>query len=63
MDRLPATEIGTSMAGLVPRKRVRVSDKAPVLLSTCSKPSASVTYCWPCIRVSNLAPGTQRCGA
>ena len=36
MDRRPATETGTSMAGLVPRKRVRVSDRAPVFRSTCS---------------------------
>ena len=36
MERRPATETGTSMAGRVPRKRVRVSDSAPVLLSTCA---------------------------
>ena len=33
----PATEMGTRMAGRVPRKRVRVSDRLPVTLSTYAK--------------------------
>ena len=35
MDLRPATDTGTRMAGRVPRKRVRVSDRAPVFRSTC----------------------------
>ena len=34
MDLRPATDTGTRMAGRVPRKRVRVSDRAPVFRST-----------------------------
>ena len=35
MERCPFTAAANSLGGRVPKKRVRVSDSCPVILSTC----------------------------